>query len=137
MLENSDNVSVAMIKSVLIVGAGSFVGGAGRYMVSQYMQKVVGAGFPWGTLVVNLLGCFAFGLLFAYFGRAGWLQHSGYLLLTTGFCGGFTTFSTFAHESMQMLQGGEVWSFVGYVLGSVLLGILMVALGYYIIWYNR
>lgn len=121
-----------MIKSLLIVGIGSFFGGALRYYLSTIIKGVFHQGFPWGTLAVNLLGCFVFGLLFALFHRWGSPHSSWCLLLTTGVCGGFTTFSTFANESMQMLQGGNIMGFASYVVASILLGLALVALGYWI-----
>lgn len=119
-----------MIKSLLIVGTGSFIGGAMRYWLSTLMKNVCGQGFPWGTLMVNLLGCFLFGMLFAVFGKSSATDNTLYLLLTTGVCGGFTTFSTFANESVQMLQQGNTWGFVGYVATSVVAGLALIALGY-------
>ncbi|MBR5846896.1 MAG: fluoride efflux transporter CrcB [Bacteroidaceae bacterium] len=119
-----------MIKSLLIVGTGSFIGGAMRYLLSTLMKSVCGQGFPWGTLMVNLLGCFLFGMLFAVFGKSSATDNMLYLLLTTGVCGGFTTFSTFANESVQMLQQGNTWGFVGYVATSVVAGLALIALGY-------
>ena len=119
-----------MIKSLLIVGTGSFIGGAMRYLLSTLMKSVCGQGFPWGTLMVNLLGCFLFGVVFAVFGKSSATDNMLYLLLTTGVCGGFTTFSTFANESVQMLQQGNTWGFVGYVATSVVAGLALIALGY-------
>ena len=119
-----------MIKSLLIVGAGSFIGGAIRYLLSTFMKNVCGSGFPWGTLSVNLLGCFLFGIIFAIFSKNNSTGNTLYLLLTTGICGGFTTFSTFANESVQMLQQGNTWGFVGYVATSVVAGLALIALGY-------
>ena len=119
-----------MLKSLLIVGTGSFIGGAMRYLLSTLMKNVCGQGFPWGTLMVNLLGCFLFGMLFAVFGKSNATDNTLYLLLTTGICGGFTTFSTFANESVQMLQQGNTWGFVGYVATSVVAGLALIALGY-------
>ena len=119
-----------MIKSLLIVGTGSFIGGAMRYLLSTLMKSACGQGFPWGTLMVNLLGCFLFGMLFAVFGKSSATDNTLYLLLTTGICGGFTTFSTFANESVQMLQQGNTWGFVGYVATSIVAGLALIALGY-------
>ena len=119
-----------MIKSLLIVGTGSFIGGAMRYLLSTLMKSACRQGFPWGTLMVNLLGCFLFGMLFAAFGKSNATDNTWYLLLTTGVCGGFTTFSAFAHESVQMLQQGNTWGFVGYVATSVVAGLALIALGY-------
>lgn len=121
-----------MMKSLLFVGIGSFFGGALRYCLSVAVRSCCREGFPWGTLAVNLLGCFAFGVLFALFHRLGATHSSWYLLLTTGLCGGFTTFSTFAGESIQMLQEGNIATFVCYVAASLILGLALVALGYWV-----
>ena len=118
---------------MLIVGIGSFLGGAFRYYLSMTMKNICGQGFPWGTLAVNLLGCLVFGFLFALFSKYGTTSSPWYLLLTTGICGGFTTFSTFANESMQMLQNGNTGGFIGYVLASIIGGLAMVGLGYWIV----
>lgn len=121
-----------MIKSLLMVGAGSFVGGALRYALSLLMRSHIGGSFPWSTLAVNLIGCFLFGVLFALFNRIGSPGSSWCLFLTTGLCGGFTTFSTFANESMQMLRDNNMMGFAGYVAASVILGVSLVAFGYWI-----
>ena len=122
-----------MLKSLLIVGLGSFVGGALRYGISTLMREYCSKGFPWGTLVVNLLGCFAIGAIFALFGKYSSPSNGWCLLLTTGVCGGFTTFSTFANESLQMAQNGNIGSFVGYVATSLIVGLALTALGYCIV----
>ena len=122
-----------MIKSLCIVGIGSFIGGALRYLISTCMKNISTQGFPLGTLMVNLLGCFVIGLLYAIFGRYSSTSHPWCLLLTTGLCGGFTTFSTFANESLQMLQNGHWGSFLAYVSISVIAGICLTAIGYWIV----
>ena len=121
-----------LIKTILAVGAGSFLGGAGRYLVSLAM-KSVNKGFPWATLTVNLVGCFLIGLLWGVFGRNGTESSNWALFLTVGLCGGFTTFSTFSKEALVMLQGGNLWGFVGYIAVSLVVGIALVALGYFLV----
>lgn len=122
-----------MLKSLLIVGTGSFIGGAMRYLLSTYIKNMYGQTFPWGTLVVNLLGCFVFGIIFALFSKHNSTDNTFCLLLTTGICGGFTTFSTFANESVQMIQNGNIGEFIGYMATSVIIGIALIALGYWIV----
>ena len=118
-----------IIKNILVVGAGSFLGGAGRYLISLAM-KGVGKGFPWATLAVNLIGCFLIGLLWGLFSKNGTEGGNWALFLTVGFCGGFTTFSTFSKEALMMLQAGNIWGFAGYIAISVVAGIALVALGF-------
>lgn len=119
-----------MIKSILIVGCGSFIGGSLRYLISTLMKNECASSFPIGTLFVNILGCFLIGVIYGLFVRYSTTSNMLCLLLTTGFCGGFTTFSTFANESLQMLQVVNVGGFIGYVAASVILGILLVLFGY-------
>ena len=121
-----------MIKSVLIVGIGSFIGGALRYLISTLFKQYCTQGFPWGTLLVNRMGCFIFGAIFALFSKYSSTSHPWCLLLTTGLCGGFTTFSTFAYESVLMLQQGNLSGFISYVATSLIAGISLFALGYWI-----
>ena len=121
-----------LLKTILAVGSGSFLGGAGRYLVSLAM-KDISKGFPWATLAVNILGCFLVGLLWGVFGKNGTDGSNWALFLTVGFCGGFTTFSTFSKEAIIMLQTGHVWGFATYVSMSVVVGVALVALGYFLV----
>ena len=120
-----------IIKNILAVGAGSFIGGAARYIVSLAM-KGIGKGFPWATLAVNLVGCLMIGLLSGLLSRNAAENTSWGLFLTVGLCGGLTTFSTFSKEALAMLQTGQIWGFAIYIAISILAGIALVALGYYI-----
>ena len=122
-----------MLKSIFIVGIGSFIGGAIRYIISTLMKTSCNTFLPWGTLAVNLIGCFIIGALYALFSKYTSTSNSLFLLLTTGFCGGFTTFSTFANEGVQMLQGGNLGFFAAYASLSLVLGILLVMLGYIVV----
>ena len=118
-----------IIRNILAVGAGSFIGGVGRYLVSLAM-KGIEKGFPWATLTVNLLGCLLIGLLWGFLSRNATESSSWGLFLTVGLCGGFTTFSTFSKEALTMLQAGQIGGFATYIIVSVLAGIALVALGY-------
>ena len=119
------------IRNIIAVGAGSFIGGIARYLVSLAM-KGISKGFPWATLLVNLLGCLIIGLLWGFLSRNASESTSWGLFLTVGLCGGFTTFSTFSKEALTMLQTGQIWGFASYIAISILAGIALVALGYYI-----
>ena len=122
-----------MLKSLLLVGIGSFCGGALRYYISTLMKNLCNQGFPRGTLLVNLTGCLFMGVVLGLFGKMGTQQSSWCLMLTAGFCGGFTTFSAFANDSLQMLQSGNTLNLIIYISASVIVGIAMVALGYWIV----
>lgn len=125
------NMIADTLKAILVVGSGSFIGGAARYLVSLAMKNV-SKGFPWATLLVNVTGCLFIGLLWGWLTRTSQMEGNLALFLIVGLCGGFTTFSTFSKEALMLLQGGNIWGFVGYVLASVAIGITFVALGYMI-----
>ena len=118
-----------MIKDILIVGLGSFVGGTLRYMLSIAFNKIARTcTVPRGILVVNVLGCFLIGVLYSYFkNRVG--ESFLPLLLMTGVLGGFTTFSTFSLEVLQLYQQNELLKAILYVIVSVGIGILACFLG--------
>jgi CrcB protein len=118
-----------MIKDIVLVGIGSGIGGICRYLISLCMGHV-GKGFPWGTFAVNVAGCLLIGILWGVTSRFQNLSSAFSLLLIAGFCGGFTTFSTFSKEGLTLLQANNYTLFLFYVAGSVVLGIMAVALGY-------
>ena len=120
-----------IIRNILAVGAGSFIGGVARYLISLAM-KGIGKGFPWATLTVNLFGCLLIGLLWGLLSRNATESTFWGLFLTVGLCGGFTTFSTFSKEALTMLQAGQIGGFATYIIISVLAGIALAALGYYV-----
>jgi CrcB protein len=115
-----------MLKDILFVGLGGFAGSALRYVVG----RVLNGSFPWGTLVVNVAGCFLIGLLYALAERGNLASPHLRLLLMAGFCGGFTTFSAFMNENLLMLRAGEFLPFALYTAGSILAGLTAVWLGY-------
>ena len=106
-------------------------GGAGsvlRYLVGMWIDSTA---FPWATFAVNAVGSLAIGLFGGWAARFGWSEALR-LSLTTGLCGGFTTFSTFSKESIALAESGRWSAFAAYAFGSVAVGIAAVALGYWI-----
>lgn len=118
------------MKEVLIVSIGSFIGGGLRYWISKMVQSCSLIAFPFGTMTVNVLGCFIIGFLSGIsWNGGGWMNPSTKLLLTTGFCGGFTTFSTFMNESTALMRDGNYLYFALYIGLSVALGLIAVVVG--------
>lgn len=112
---------------VLCLGVGSLVGGFARWFMADAFQSASGSGFPFGTLAVNLSGCLFIGVLHG-FGESRLGPH-GRLLLMTGFCGAFTTFSTWMLESSVMLDRGDWRGVFLYMTLSVALGLALFRLG--------
>lgn len=111
-----------MIKSLLIVGFGGGAGSMLRYLCQRWVYQFYPHPFPWGTLLVNLVGCFLIGIFYAVSEKSSLLTPEWRLLLTTGFCGGFTTFSAFAFENLNFLRSGDISYFILYILASIILG---------------
>lgn len=115
---------------LLLVGLGGFFGSVLRYLVSGWVQGFApGLTFPWGTLSVNLAGCFLLGIAAGWMEVRGMLAPETRLLVVVGFLGGFTTFSTFGLECFGLLQEQAYGRLTGTLLGSVGGGVLAVALG--------
>ena len=112
---------------LVIVGGG--MGSLLRYLCQRWINESYQHSFPLATFLINVFGCLLIGILFALGEKGNILSPQTRLLLITGFCGGFTTFSTFAFENMNLLRTGDTVYFVLYAAGSVLLGILAVYLG--------
>jgi CrcB protein len=117
------------MKLLLIIGTGSFIGGVLRYLLSLFIQNRFLSTFPFGTLSVNLLGCFVIGVVFALSEKIN-MSSEIRLFLATGICGGFTTFSALGQETFGMLREGQLWYALAYIAGSVFLGIAATFLGY-------
>lgn len=119
-----------MIKPLLIVGIGGALGSILRYICQRFLPGITGTGFPWNTLWINLAGCFIIGLFWGYFSRNSSVTEDLKLLAITGFCGGFTTFSAFSVETLQLIRADKwVWA-VAYISASVTAGVLLTFLGY-------
>jgi len=113
-----------MLKYIFIIGIGGFLGTISRYLTSIYIYKLFHAAFPLGTFAINILGCFLIGIFYGLSERGTLMSGEWKLFLTVGFCGGFTTFSTFANENMAMLRDGAFFYAALYTSLSVFLGIL-------------
>lgn len=112
-----------MFRSYFMVALGSALGGVARVALSGGIYRRWGTTFPWGTLVVNLAGCFLIGIFFSWAEVRLRLSPGARLFLMAGFCGGFTTFSTFALETFQLLKAGSLPAALFYVLASTVMGI--------------
>jgi CrcB protein len=116
--------------SVCLGGAiGSFL----RYVVSVLLVRSSVHSFPLATFTVNIIGSFLIGLFFAMTQRYEWFSPQLRLFFITGFCGGLTTFSTFAYENLSLLQSGNITLFIAYSVGSFVLSMLSVLAGIYVL----
>ena len=113
-----------MIQNILFVALGGAAGSVCRYLLSGMNTNT----YPWGTFAVNILGSLLIGLLVGFVNKDS-LSSEMKLLLVTGFCGGFTTFSTFANESFGMMKAGDVLLSALYIGASVVIGVLAVWAG--------
>lgn len=117
-----------MMKNILLVASGGAVGSVLRYLVSRWIQESSATAFPLATMVVNIVGCLLIGIFYGLTERWG-LSGELKLLLTVGFCGGFTTFSTFMNENLILLRSQEALLSCLYAALSVGIGLLAVWAG--------
>ena len=115
------------VAGIFLVALGGATGAVLRYLLSA----LIGAHhlFPWATLAINIAGSFAIGLIWGGFGHTDWFQQWGRILLVIGLLGGFTTFSAFSLETLNLLQGGRMLAGFSYVAASMLGCLLAVYLG--------
>lgn len=121
-----------MLKNLLIIGSGGFIGSIARYLVSQLNLSVNFHSIPVGTLAVNIIGCFVIGFLTGVADKSMILTTEWRLFLMVGICGGFTTFSAFANENLMLMHNGQVAVVILYTALSIFIGFLAVYLGYVI-----
>ena len=114
--------------NVLFVALGGAIGSAARYLVGALIANRFGPDFPWGTFVVNVSGSFLIGVILSFVG-GGQLPAGARPFLAVGIMGGYTTFSTYNHETLQLLQGGEFGAATFNTLGQVVAGLFGVYLG--------
>ena len=118
-----------MVKSLLIVGFGGFIGTALRFFISRYIQFSFTSVFPWGTFIVNILGSLLVGIFFGISEKGNFMSPEWRIFLTVGFCGGFTTFSSLSNEAFMLLQNKDWIRFALYPSFSFFLGLTAVFLG--------
>ena len=120
------------MKSFLLVFLGGGLGSGLRYLVAIAMNQYSKV-LPFGTFAVNMIGCLLIGLVLGYAQKENTLTSNQTLLLATGFCGGFTTFSAFASENLELIRNGELFNFSIYAIGSVFVGMLLILIGYLLV----
>ena len=120
------------MKSILLVFFGGGFGSVLRYIIGKYLNNTEN-GIPYGTFLANILGSLLIGIILGLAAKNDTLSQNQTLLLATGFCGGFTTFSTFAYENHVFLKSGDFLSFAIYTIASFIIGFLAVFLGMFLV----
>jgi len=120
------------MKQLILVFVGGGFGSALRFLIGKWLNSS-GDGIPYGTFVANIIGSLLIGIILGFAAKNTTISESHTLLLATGFCGGFTTFSTFAYENHIFLKSGDFTSFALYTIASFILGFLAVFLGMYLV----
>ncbi len=123
-----------MISTIAMVGAGGAIGAIARYGVNVGSVHLFGHGFPWGTVIVNVIGSFLMGVLIAKFAMMDNISNDMKTMLTTGVLGAFTTFSTFSLDFVTLWERGEMVQAFGYMAVSVVLSILAL---FFALWVMR
>jgi CrcB protein len=123
-----DWLAAALIHPITLLAVGGGAGTNARYWLGRLVTQLQGeVEFPWATFTINVVGSALLGVVSAaYLNHPDPARRNWYLLLGTGFCGGFTTFSTFSFETLKLIQIGRPWAAAAYSLGSVALGLFCV-----------
>ncbi|TCK83641.1 fluoride efflux transporter CrcB [Albibacterium bauzanense] len=109
---------------LLIIFFGGGLGSLFRFIVNRWMTGLITSAFPYGTFMVNITGCFLIGFLVFYTEKFGASSLNWRLFLVTGFCGGYTTFSSFSFENVQLMSDYQIFTMLLYTLGSLALGFI-------------
>ena len=118
------------LTKIVLVMMGGGLGSLSRYGITLLSVKLFGIRFPWGTLIVNLTGCFLIGLSFALAERSSLMNPTVRLFFVTGFLGGLTTFSTYGYESFNAIYMGNQWIAIANVVFNNVAGLILVFLGF-------
>jgi CrcB protein len=121
-----------MRNNIIFIAIGGLLGSVARYLSVVYISKLIPSQFPFGTFAVNIVGCLIIGVIYGLSLRYLWLTPEWRLFLATGFCGGFTTFSAFALENMQLIQQSNYGTFALYSITSFTFGLAAVFLGLFL-----
>ena len=116
-------------KTLLLVAIGGALGSVLRYSFSWFIQQHNNGNFPWGTFLVNITGCLLIGFFVGWALKTGNSRSEGILFLTTGFCGGFTTFSAFSLENIHLIRNNQWQQALAYTSASLVLGLLATFIG--------
>ena len=120
------------MKQILLVFLGGGIGSVLRFAIGKWLNSP-SSGIPYGTFAANILGSLLIGIILGLAAKNNTLSSNQTLLLATGFCGGFTTFSTFAYENHVFLKSGDFTSFAFYTIASFIVGFLAVFAGIYVV----
>jgi len=115
-----------MIKAMILAGCGGFVGTCVRYLVGRWTASMFHGSFPMGTFLVNIIGCFIIGIFLGMLEKTHVMTSGENVFFITGFCGGFTTFSSFAADFWMLGNKGEWITSIAYLCASVIIGVLFV-----------
>lgn len=119
-----------MLQNIILVGIGSMIGGVSRYLFSDFVKQILPSTFPFGTFIVNMIGCLGIGILSGWLASASFFTISHRLLFIIGFCGSFTTFSTFSIDNLNLLVSKAYGTFALNVGLSISIGLLLTFIGY-------
>ena len=119
-----------MLQNIILVGLGSMFGGISRYLFSDLIKQWLPSTFPFGTFCVNMAGCFLIGLLGGWLNHQPLLTHPQRLFLIVGFCGSFTTFSTFSMDNLNLITSKAYGVFALNTGASLILGLLLTFAGW-------